>query len=235
MKTLFFFALLSFNLSATEIKVVGDENYLPIIGISNNRPSGFLVDRLAKISSHSGITFNVDLYPWARTIQMAQKNNVGIIGISKNSEREKIFDYSEPIFIDSILIVVKKGNEFKYESFKDLQGKSIGAQLGASLGNDFDEFSDQNKLNIERDRSRQSRLLKVLHQRIDVALIGNGIEGFNQIIESEPALKHNRDQFTILNKKLNEDKLYLAFDKKLHKGDELKKINAAIKKLKFDK
>ncbi len=235
MRILFLLLILSSKLYATEIHIVGDDNYLPIIGLIEGKPSGILVDRLNKISVITGLKFNITLYPWARAMNMAQKNDVAIVGISKNADREKNFDYSSPLYLDSILIVVKKGKEFKYNRLEDLKGKSIGAQLGASLGNEFDIFSAQNKLNIERDSSRESRLLKILYQRIDLALIGNGIEGFNQILESNPNLKKSRDQFSILEKTLNDDKLYLAFDKKLFKTAELKKLNEAIKKLGFDK
>lgn len=231
MKIILLTFLLSFKLHAAELKVVGDDNYLPIIGLKNQVPSGILIDKLNQISTLSGIKFKINLYPWARAINLAKKQDVAIIGISKNAEREKIFIYSDPIFTDSILIVVKKGNAFKYENFSDLNGKLIGAQLDASLGDKFDTFISENNLKIDRDRSRESRLLKVLHDRIDVALIGNGIDSFNQILESDATLKKNKDQFIILHKTLNEDKLYLAFNNKYFKKNEMLKINLAIKKI----
>ncbi len=217
----------------TVIRVTGDNEYLPIIGFENSLPAGILVQKLHQIEKEIGVQFKIELFPWARAAYVAETEDSGIVGFSWNEERAKKYDFTKPLYTDSILVVVKKGKEFKFEKLEDLNGKSIGAQNGASYGNEVDKFLAGGTVKVERDVERANRLLKLLAGRMDVALIGNGIEGFERIVSSNPELLKAKDQLVVLPKTLGEDKLYLAFRKDLKRKKLIEKIDAAILKAKF--
>lgn len=222
------------SLKAETLVIVGDENYLPIIGNNNNnnnQASGILIERLKIIEKKltGTVGFTYALYPWARALALSRTSDVGIVGISMNEERKLIYDFSLPIYSDSILLVTRKDKVFKYRKFSDLIDRTIGAQMDASFGEDFDSYASTNKLKIIRDVDRVARLQKVLFDRIDVALIGNGIEGYNQLLKSNRELWLNKDKFVILPKKLVEDNLYIAFSKSLNRKELIKSINKVIK------
>jgi ABC-type amino acid transport substrate-binding protein len=208
----------------------GDQSYLPIVGLVNKVPAGILVDRMEAVGKKAGIQFQFELFPWARALSLAQSGSGGIIGISKTVEREKIFDFSEPIYIDSIILVVKKGREFKFQSLEDLNGKKIGAQIDASYGEEVDQYLKSGKAHVDRDVDRVNRIVKLLNDRIDVALIGNGHEGLKRISEDN-RVRDRASKLVVLPKKIQEDPLYVAFAKTAKKLELLREINKALKAL----
>lgn len=223
-------ALLVSSLKAEEITVFADENYPPVIyRDAQQQPAGILAEVLQYVAKASGQPMHLRLYPWKRAYVSAEYGKGGVIGVSKTAPRELLFDFSEPIYHDDILLVILKGQEFAFNTLDDLVGKKIGAQLGASYGNDADIAIESQTLNIERDQSQTARLRKLLRGRIEVAFIGNGQAGLEALLESEPELKANRDKFVALPKPLTRDTLYLAFAKGMHMQDFLKHFDQTIK------
>jgi polar amino acid transport system substrate-binding protein len=222
-------ALLLTPLQAEEVTVFADENYPPVIyRNAQQQPAGFLAEVVQYAATASGQPISLRLYPWKRAYVSAEYGKGGVIGVSKTAPRELLFDFSEPIYHDDILLVVLKGQEFAFNDINDLIGKKIGAQLGASYGNDADILIESQTLNIERDQSQAARLGKLLRGRIEVALIGNGQSGLQTLLNSDPELKAHRDKFVALPTPLTRDTLYLAFAKGMHMQDFLKEFNQAL-------
>jgi len=109
--------------SAETILVTGNSTKEPKIWKNDGVPSGILVDILKSLEQDLGVTFIIKTYPWKRAYISALNGKSGIVGISKNKARLKIFDYSEPLYYDEVIIVVKKGHAFPFEQLKDLKGK----------------------------------------------------------------------------------------------------------------
>jgi polar amino acid transport system substrate-binding protein len=217
-------------LQAEEIIIFADENYPPVIyRDAQQQPAGFLAETLQYVSTTGGEPITLHLYPWKRAYVSAEYAKGGVIGVSKTAPRELLFDFSAPIYHDDILLVVLKGREFTFNHVNDLIGKKIGAQLGASYGNDVDILIDSQTLNVERDQSQVARLGKLLRGRIEVALIGNGQEGLQALLNSDPELKAHSHDFVALPTPLTRDTLYLAFNKSLHMQDYLKRFNQQLK------
>jgi ABC-type amino acid transport substrate-binding protein len=137
----------------------------------------------------------------------------------------KIFDFSAPIYDDSINVVVLKGKEFPFNSLADLEGKIIGVQSGASYGSEVDAAIQSGKLTVEADQGHISRLNKLLHGRIEAAFIGNGQRGLQALLESDTRLAANKDQFVVLPRQLAHDLLYLGFAKTMNKQVLLENFN----------
>ena len=116
-----------------ELVIYGNHQKPPKYYLYNNTPTGILVDIMKYTEQETDCSFDIQLYPWKRAYINALKGNGGIIGLSKNTERLKIFDYSDVMFYDDLLLVVLKGNEFDYQNIEDLKGKTIGAQRGGAL------------------------------------------------------------------------------------------------------
>ncbi|HND85991.1 MAG TPA: transporter substrate-binding domain-containing protein, partial [Pseudobdellovibrionaceae bacterium] len=202
---------------------------LPIIGLRDEKPTGILVDELTKLGKKINVEFKFELFPWARALEKSKDGSGGIIGVSKTSEREQVFDYSEPIYVDSIIAVVMKGREISFRTLEDFNGKRIGVQIGASYGEEVDRYLASGKAIVDRDVDRVNRIVKLLNNRIDVAFIGNGHKGLKQIIENK-SFKDSGKKLIVLPKRIQEDPLYLAFAKKANKTELIKKINQEIRK-----
>lgn len=220
------FLLLGASSHAEKIVLFGNAFKAPKIWKEDQLSKGILVDIMTYIGQEMGIDFEIRLYPWKRSYHNAILGRGGIVGISKTEERLKLFDYSESLYDDEVIIVVKKGNEFKYKSNSDLAGKVIGACRGCSFGADFEDAKTYFKL--DADDNNISRLRKLLLGRIDGAIMSPGEAALN--IEVNKVDDLTREQFSILKKTLDRDPNYLAFEKKLNMKDLIDKFNVALKK-----
>jgi ABC-type amino acid transport substrate-binding protein len=222
--------LINVNLCiAEEIVIFGNDNKPPKYFLKNNEPRGILIETMKYLDSNLPQSFEYKLYPWKRAYSNALYGKGGIIGLSKNDKRLLIFDYSDVIYHDIILLVVLKRNDFQYHNINDLKGKKVGYIRGASFGQEF-ERGKNSIFSFEEDSSPKQRLLKLFHKRIDVALIGAGIAGFNQTLEQDKRLLRNKDQFVILPKPFIKDPNYLGFSKKMKMKGFLKQFNRVLKK-----
>ena len=212
--------------AAEEVIIFGDNDYRPVIfRDAQGQSAGILSEVLRQFAQDSGTQVTIKLYPWKRAYTNAEKGLGGVIGVSRTPERMKRFDFSAPIYDDSINVVVLKGKEFPFNSLADLKGKIIGVQSGASYGSEVDAAIQSGQLSVEADQGHISRLNKLLHGRIEAAFIGNGQRGLQALLESDSRLAVNKDQFVVLPKPLAHDLLYLGFAKTMNKQALLDRFN----------
>ncbi|MBF0290174.1 MAG: transporter substrate-binding domain-containing protein [SAR324 cluster bacterium] len=217
---------LIFTVYAEEIVISGNSAKAPKIWREDGQPKGILTDIMLYAGKELGVDFVIKLYPWKRAYTLAERSKAGIVGISKNEERLRIFDYSEPLYYDEVVLVVKRGNEFKYERNEDLKEKTIGACRGCTFGPEYEEAKKY--FQVEPDNAKVKRLRKLLTGRIDAAIFNPGAAALNHELSLTKAFK--RDQFTVLKKPITKDPNYLAFAKNLNMKDFLEKFNQVIQK-----
>jgi ABC-type amino acid transport substrate-binding protein len=210
------------------LTIFGDDAYLPMSYSAGGKPQGALPDILLKASRLSGDKYDIKLSPWKRAYELAQRGEGGLMGVSWTQERAKIFDFSKPVYDDDIQVVTLKTKQFPFSRLEDLKGKTIGGVNGASYGNEVDQAIAAGLFTVERDVGQAGRLRKLLVDRLDAALIGNGQAGFDAIINSEPELLKNKDKFAILPVPLTRDPLHLAFAKSMNKAVAIERFNTAI-------
>jgi ABC-type amino acid transport substrate-binding protein len=216
---------------AETLVVLGDHGYAPVIYSQNVKPAGLLPAILARASALTGDHYDLRLSPWKRAYEMAARGEGGVVGVSLNKERARIFDFSRPLYDDDIQIVTLKGKTFPYAKLEDLKGKTIGGINGASYGDDVDKAIVSGLFVVDRDVGQAGRLRKLMAGRLDAAFIGNGQAGFDSIVSSEEELRNNRAQFVVLSTPLTRDPLHLAFPKSMHKREALDRFDAALEKL----
>jgi ABC-type amino acid transport substrate-binding protein len=211
------------------ISLFGNNNKAPKVYEADGKPRGILIDILKMIERDSDLSFDIKLYPWNRSYAMATRGSGGIFGLSKNEERLKIFDYSDPMYYDENVLVVLKKKVFQFNTYDDLKGKIIGNQRGTSYGFEFEEGKKLFK--VEEDSSPVARIQKLLRGRIDAAIIGGpGDLGLKNILAQSPELKGRRNELVVLKKPITRDANYIGFHKSMQKADVITEINAALKK-----
>ena len=216
---------------AENIVVMGDDAYPPVMYLENGTPKGILVSILKKVEKITHDTYEIRLFPWKRSYELAVRGEGGIMGLSYTEERSKLFDYSESVYEDNIQIVVLKGKTFSYVTLADLNAKKIGGVNGASYGQEVDDAIARGLFSVDRDVSQIGRLKKLLAGRLDAAFIGNGQVGFDKLLNSTPELKNAKDKFEILPVPLAKDPMHLAFAKGMAKKDVVDRFDRAIDKL----
>ncbi len=214
---------------AKEVIIFGNNYKIPKIYSKNGIPKGILINIAKYIDQQmSNYTFNYKLYPWARAYESAEQGLGGIIGLSKNQERLKKFDYSDVVYYDDVIIVVLKGKEFPYEKINDLKGKTIGIGMGGSFGNDF-EKAKKTVFKVNEDNGPVNRLKMLLRERIDCAFISPGKIALELTINQDEELLQNKEKFIILPKAFKQDPNFLAFSKEMKMQNFLNEFNDALK------
>lgn len=211
--------------------VYGDDSYAPVIYLQDAKPQGFLVDALRRVEARSRTLFDLELMPWNRAYVLASRGQGGLIGVSRNQEREALFDFSRPIYSDDIRIVVLKGKAFPFRDLPDLRGKRIGGVTGASYGERVDAAIREGYIAMDRDIGAANRLRKLAAGHLDAAFIGNGERGLEWLLANDPRLAEFRDRFEVLPVPLTRDPLHLAFLKSMQQRALLDAFDAATKAL----
>ncbi len=222
---------LAFPLASENLIIYGDDSYAPLVSLENGKPVGILVDILRRVEQKTGDTYQIQLFPWKRALELALAGKGGLLGTSWNKERSLVFDYSAKIYDDDIQLVMLKGKEFPFRNLADLNGKVVGGVIGASYGNAVDSALEKGLFTVERDVSQTARLKKLLTGRIEVALIGNGKAGFERLLASDPYLKSEAARFVVAKTPVAVDPLFLVFLKTQNKRAALERFNAAWAKL----
>ncbi len=216
---------------AETLMVLGDHAYAPVIYAQNGQPAGLLPAILARVSALTGDHYDLRLSPWRRAYELAIRGEGGVVGVSFNQERARIFDFSRPMYDDDIQIITLKTKTFPFAKLEDLKGKTIGGINGASYGDDVDKAIAGGLFVVDRDVGQAGRLRKLLAGRLDAAFIGNGQAGFDGVVSSVEDLRNNRAQFVVLPTPLTRDPLYLAFPKSMNKRGALDRFDAALENL----
>lgn len=213
---------------AEQVVVFGNDYKVPKIYLEDGEPNGILVDILRWAGDRMGVAFDIRLFPWARAYESAVDAEGGIVGLSMTSERRKIFDYSEPIYQDEVIMVVTRGHEFAYSSMTDLRGKRVGIGQSGSFGDAFNQAADQGVFSVDYDVGPVYRLRKLLQGRIDVALISPGRAGFNRVVAQDQELTSRAQEFVVLDTPFLVDPNYLAFAKSLGMTEFLARFDAVV-------
>jgi polar amino acid transport system substrate-binding protein len=216
--------------AAPPIPVFSGDGSPPKMFVHEGQQRGVLIDILRYADRRMPQDrFDLMLYPWARAYMASVSGQGGLLGISWTWRRDELFDYSEPIFTDEVVIVVRKGQEFNYQGLSDLQGKTLGTVRDASFGSAFDRAHQDGVFSIEGDNGARNRLSKLEAGRIDCALFNVGKAGFQETLRIHKVPKSQWKNYVVLPVPLRRDPNYLAFPKSMRMGEWLKGFNAVIK------
>lgn len=216
---------------ASDILIVGNEAKVPKIYKENGQAKGILIEIVRAVDRElEGHAFTYQLFPWARAYNMAEQGKAGIIGLSMTAQRLEIFDYSDVLYFDEVIVVVKRGKEFPFAGVGDLRGKVVGIGRRGTFGGEFDQAAKAGLFKVEEDDGDVPRLKKLLAGRIDCALISPGPYALNQVVSGDRDLLVARDAFVALPQPLARDPNYLGFAKSMRMRYFLDEFNAALRR-----
>jgi polar amino acid transport system substrate-binding protein len=227
---LFILIICSNSVGAENLIIYGNYQRQPKIWLAEDgKPSGILVDILTYTVNKMGKDIKIELYPWPRAFGNAKNGSGGIIGISMSKERLKIFDYSDPIYFDEVIMVIRKENMNEFKNYMDLANKNVGTVKGSTFGIEYEKIKEN--FNIIEDSANDDRLVNLLLGKIDGAIFSPGIASVNFAVKNSnmKRLMKDRDKIVALKKPLVQDPNYLAFSKDMKMKSFLKEFNAIIK------
>ncbi|MCP3926076.1 MAG: transporter substrate-binding domain-containing protein [Desulfobacterales bacterium] len=194
---------------------------------------GYSWEVLRESFHEMGYTINISITPWARAMSNFKGGSVDILfPTGKNSERQKIFDYSEESVNEAVFLVyLLKGNEFKWNGLKSLKNLRIGVKRGFNYGNKWN--SETSIIKYEVTTILQG--IKMLSLRRLDGFLGYE-DSWDYILKKKkwsykfvkfPSFDSSSEYLVTLKKNLNGKELLKAFDtgkKRIIKNGKLNKI-----------
>ena len=146
---------------------VVDESSKPFTHGDASAARGLYAELLLEAFGRMGVPIEVRAYPWRRAQQMAERGEAAIAGIYQSSERLALYDFSEPLFVERLLVYTPKHSALQFKDVEDLVGKHIGAVRGWSYGEAFDSARRRGRLIADEAPSDEANFQKLQRGRID--------------------------------------------------------------------
>jgi len=213
---------------AEPLKVFGNGNLPPMGYVEDGVAKGFGVDITKAVLKEAGIEYELNMGPWARAYHSAKNGNGIVFGMFWTNERSEIFDYSEPLWEEKIVIVTKKGQEFPFQKIADLRNKKISVQRDSKAGGEFAKAIEQKVFKIVENNDPTLRLKLIHHERVDAGIFNPGIASVKWNAERAGL---SIEEFSVLEKPLVVTAKHIGIAKSLERKDIIMQINKAIQKL----
>ncbi len=159
---------------------------------------------------------------------MGTSGEAPLIGIYKNEERLKIFDYSDAIYPNKIMVYVQKGKSFIFTNPNDLAGKNIGIMSGWTYGDIFDQDKAGGKITTEEVANDVDNFQKLALGRVNCIFAESTIA--DQIIRDQ----NYADKVEVRSTPVIVFDAYVVFAKTRNQADPLKTFNATLAAMKQD-
>ena len=158
--------------NCTNISFSGHPNSPPFSWNQHKQLQGAHVE-LAQLLGHD-LNIPIEILfsgHWKRVQARVASGDIDVImGLYKNTPREKLFDYTGPIFDDYVVVVSLQTTNLVYsgawEDLKYYRGANI---LGESQGEKFDAFM-KSSLHIEKPPTLKSMIKLLTHGRVDYGI-----------------------------------------------------------------
>lgn len=158
----------------TKLRITGHPEYPPVGWRQGDHIAGAGVAAVTKIASDLGLSVDpVYAGSWADAQTAARNGLVDIIfGIYFNQNRATYLDYVRPAFmIDPVVVMVRKGEAFRFNTREDLVGKKGVTNEGESYGSDFDKFMNE-RLTVARAKGTGATFHELIEGKADYMIVG---------------------------------------------------------------
>lgn len=123
--------------AATVLKVASTPTGSPFtfLDTKTNTVEGVMVDIIKLVSEKAGFEVQIEAMPFASLIGSLTSNRVDLISAAMfiTPVREKVVDFSAPVYSYGEGVVVPASDTTAYTSFTEMKGKRVGAQVGTAF------------------------------------------------------------------------------------------------------
>lgn len=188
------------------IIITGHPDYAPVVwakkdGLALQGIAVEILERILKEANIKAVFKNVE--SWSRAQEEVKSGRIDIlIPPYKTAERVLLYNYSaETFMMDETVVFVRRGNEFKFDEFKDLLKFPGTAIINDSFGTEFDAFEKANQ-NLTRLPTTEQcfRFVEKKRARYVIAGLASGKAALSKLMLDE--------QYVVLPKRLIVTGLY---------------------------
>lgn len=192
----------------------------PFEYMENSKIVGIDVDIATAIAEDMGVTLEITNMNFDSIVTSVStgKADCGVAGMTKNAEREKSVDFSDPYFNAGQAIIVKNDNT-TINSKDDLKGKKIAVQKGTTGDDEAVKITDESLMT--RFNASTDAINELKNGKVDAVIIDN--------FTAKSFLKKNTD-IKQVGEPITSEEYCIA----IRKGNTelVNKVNASLKKLK---
>lgn len=200
-----------------------DDSNPPFMYAKNGKPAGIYPAIIEAAFKRMNVPVALQAEPWKRAIQDLDAGTAGVGGIYKTPERERKYDFSEPIYSEKLMVYSSRKNPVNFTRLDDLKGKRVGTIRGWSYGDEFDGARKANAFTVDETASDTQNFMKLDQGRVDAVVA---------ISEAGNALLAKYKTIAAAAVPLTQNPTYLAFAKSANQGALLRQFNEAVDAMK---
>jgi polar amino acid transport system substrate-binding protein len=114
--------------------VATEDDYAPFEFVEGGKPKGFHHDVVAELKKYAKFEIRQEILPWTGLLAAVStgKYDTAITGAIVSQERLQVFNFAPPIAA-ATHYYIKRANDKRINSVKDLSGLTVGVQAGSVL------------------------------------------------------------------------------------------------------
>ncbi|GAB3533705.1 MULTISPECIES: amino acid ABC transporter substrate-binding protein [Photobacterium] len=137
-------------MAATDVKVGMSGRYFPFTFVKQDQLQGFEVDLWNEIGKRNDYNVEFVTASFSGLFGLLETGRIDTISnqITMTDERKAKYLFADPYVVDGAQLVVRKGND-SIKSTDDLNGKTVGVNLGSNYEQLLRELDKDGKINIK--------------------------------------------------------------------------------------
>lgn len=204
------------------VSVNVDEANPPFMYARDGQAAGVYPALLRAAFDHLKVPLALEAMPWKRALGEIDQGRSGVGGLYKTTERLQKYDYSEPLFVEKLVVYFHVKSPVSFTQLGDLDGKRVGVIRGWSYGDDFDRARKAGRFLVEEVGSDDQNFRKLDAMRIDVAIAIN---------ESGSTLLERYRNLAAAPTPLSQNPTFLAFAKTSGRTELLGRFDAVVREM----
>ena len=214
--------ILTTSAALAEVIIYFDYNNPPYMYEEKGELKGLYTEIVMEAFRRMKESVTLKAAPWKRIMAGIDAGSWGVGGIYMNEARMLKYDYSEPIFEDTIKVYVLCEKQFKFSAVHDMTAKTVGVMRGWSYGTSFDSAVADGKIMTEEVYDDHVNIQLLLLGRVDAILMTTDTWAVLRKFDPEKRICELPTPLIV-------NKTYLAFPKSMDKTILLTKFNAEIR------
>jgi len=208
-----FWLLISLSVSAQPGLTLLSHDLPPFTEYRDGKLDGLAIRLVQQVQQELGTDYPIRLYPLKRALALAQvEPGYALFVVQRIPERESLFKWVGPLFIDKASIYLPPGSKLALTSPEQLRQLP---RVGVVLGNTADvRLTREGYTNLVRYRTVEEAINRLLLGKIDALPMSEGI--MRATLDKMGLSQRNVDKGTIA---LDELALYMVFSKGTDDGE----------------
>jgi glutamine transport system substrate-binding protein len=166
--------------------IVGtDAAFAPFEYMDKGEIVGFDIDFLDAVMKEAGYEWeakNIGWDPLFEAVRQGKEVDMAISGITINEDREKTFDFSNPYFESTHMVMFKEGTDI--QTAKDIEGLTVGVQNGTTGQAAAEKIMGDKSSSIKKFENNVVAIMALKNNDVEAVVTDNTV--VNEYVKNNP-------------------------------------------------